>query len=86
MRVLSALIPQKVGKGAKTLTVKLRTSVPSTLTVGSHHLKVGTKLTTVKIPLPAKPKVGLVRVGFKLAPRDKSVKGAVTGKISVVRT
>ncbi len=86
LRVLGLSVPQRVRKGAKTVTITLRTSSAARLTVGRKHLSVRTRSTKITLSLPAKPAVGLVKVPFTLSPTSRSVTGKVRGSVWVVRT
>jgi hypothetical protein len=86
LRVVEVRVPPRVARGARTVTVRVRTSAPSTLRAAGRRLLVGTRLTTLRIPLPSRPAIGVVRVPFQLSARSRSVTGVVTGSVSVVRT
>ena len=61
LRLLRLQTPSHVGPRAHTLAIGLATSVPATLRVGSHHYSVGPHSRTVRIPLPARPKIGIIQ-------------------------
>jgi len=86
LRVVRLSVPQRVKKGAKTVTITLRTSATSKLTVGRRHYTVRTRTTRITLSLPAKPAVGLVKVPFTLSPTSRSVSGKIRGSVWVVRT
>ena len=86
LRVLTLSVPQRVNKGAKTVTITLRTSATSKLVVGRKHYTVRTRSTKITLSLPAKPAVGLVKVPFTLSPSSRSVTGKIRGSVWVVRT
>ena len=86
LRVTSLSVPQRVKKGANTVTITLRTSSTSKLVVGRKHYTVRTRSTRITLSLPAKPAVGLVKVPFTLSPRSRSVTGKIRGSVWVVRT
>jgi hypothetical protein len=58
----------------------------SKLTVGHRHYTVRTRSTKIKLSLPSKPVVGLVKVPFTLSPSSRSVTGRIRGSVWVVRT
>jgi hypothetical protein len=67
------------------VTIKLRTSDRAILTAGGRRYAVRTRTTNLKIRLPKRPSVGVLKVGFKLAAASRSVKGTVKGTIAVFR-
>ena len=54
--------PAHVGPRAHTLAITLATTVPATLRVGKHRYRVGPHSRTVRIPLPARPKTGILQL------------------------
>ncbi len=70
----------------RTVTIRISASAASTLRAAGRGFRVGSRRTTLRIPLPARPRVGLLRVPFRLAATDRAVRGTVTGTLSVVRT
>ena len=86
LRLVSLRVPAKVRARTRTVTIRISASAASTLRAAGRGFRVGSRRTTLRIPLPARPRVGLLRVPFRLAATDRAVRGTVTGTLSVVRT
>lgn len=65
---LQALRAPSVAKGARRVTVSVKTNVPATLRAGGRSARVGSKVRRVRIALPSAPAIGLVRVPVRLTP------------------
>ena len=86
LRLVRLRVPPKVATRARAVTVSMSASAASTLAAAGRRLRVGTTPTTLRIPLPARPRIGVVRVPFRLTARDRAVRGTVRGTLTVVRT
>ena len=86
LRLVSLRVPAKVSARTRTVTIRISASAASTLRAAGRGFRVSSRRTTLRIPLPARPRVGLLRVRFRLAATDRAVRGTVTGTLSVVRT
>jgi hypothetical protein len=69
LRLLRLQTPANVGPRAGEVAIGLATSVPATLHVGSHSYRVGPHARTVKIPLPRRPKIGILQISIKISTR-----------------
>ena len=54
--------PARVKPGARTVAVKLGTTVPATVRAGGRSLRAGKKTRTLRLALPSRPKTGLVKL------------------------
>jgi hypothetical protein len=54
--------PERVSPKAKTMKITVATSTPATLRVGARRFAVRTRSRQLAIPLPAKPKTGILKV------------------------
>ena len=61
LRLVRLRTPAHVGPRARTLAIGLATSVPATVRVGSHRYRVGPHSRTLRIPLPARPEIGILQ-------------------------
>ncbi len=86
LRLLSASVPLRVPRGARSVEVRLRASARAVLTVAGRRFRIGAKGARVKVPLPRRPAVGVLKVPFRLAARGRGVVGTVRGTFSVVRS
>jgi hypothetical protein len=86
LRIVSLQMPLKVGKDARTMNVRIRSSAPATLTAEGRHYRLRTRATTLTVRLPRRPAVGVVNVRFKLSPRTHAASGTIRGTFAVART
>ena len=86
LRILSLGVPLKVGRNARSLKVRIRPSAPATLTASGRRYRLRPRRTTLTIRLPSRPRIGIVSVRFRLAPRGGAAQRTVRGTFSVVRT
>jgi hypothetical protein len=69
LRLVRLRTPAHVGRRAHKVAIGLATSVPATLHVGSHSYRVGPHARTVRIPLPRRPKIGILQLSLKVSTR-----------------
>jgi hypothetical protein len=55
-------VPDRVRARASSLPVSLATTVPATVRVGSRSFAVGARTRKLRIPLPSRPKTGILRL------------------------
>jgi hypothetical protein len=85
LRIVSLRVPERVGRTASTMRVRIRTSAPATLAAGGRRYRLGRSARTVVVRLPRRPAVGVLNVPFRITPRGGTASGRVTGKFSVAR-
>jgi hypothetical protein len=86
LRIVGLSVPVRVGKKARSVTIRIRPSAPATLTAARKRYRVPAKRTKVTIRLPKKPKVGVLSIPFRLSARGGSATGTVRGKFAVLRS
>jgi hypothetical protein len=86
LRLVELRVPARVGTPARTVRVTARASAASTLRAAGRRFRVGTRRTVLRVPLRSRPRVGIVRIPFRLVATERGVKGMVRGTLSVVRT
>ncbi len=86
LRLESVQVPRRVGRGARSMRVRIRTSAPATLVAGGRRYRLGRAASTVVVKLPRRPAVGILSVAFRIAPRGAGASGTVTGRFSTART
>jgi hypothetical protein len=76
VRTLSA--PDRVRRGARTVPVRVATSLPASLRAGGRTFRVGPVARTLAVPLPARPVSGVLRVALRVAvPGQRPLAGRV---------
>jgi hypothetical protein len=74
-----------VAKGAHSMKVTVKTTVPATLRAGGKRFSVGSRAKRLTIPLPRKPGTGILKL--KLSVTAKGVKQrALRQLITVLRS
>jgi hypothetical protein len=86
LRIVSLQMPLEVGKDARTMKVRIRSSAPATLTAGGRHYPLRARATRLTVRLPRRPAVGVVNVRFNLSPRTHAASGTIRGTFAVART
>ncbi len=61
--------PDRVTRRTKRITVRIAATTPSRARIGGRTVRVGTKTRKVRVPLPRRPKSGLLKVAVKVTAR-----------------
>ncbi len=73
--------PAHVAKGARSVKVTVRTTIPATLSVGGRHFAVGAKAKRLTIPLPRKPGTGVLKLKLSFTakgPKQRVLRQLIT--------
>jgi hypothetical protein len=85
LRLLALEAPPHVRRGARSVALAVRVSAPATLRAGGRRVRLGTAATRVRLPLPARPKRGLLRLSYVVRARGGDARGTIKGGLVVLR-
>ena len=85
LHVVSLQLPRRVKRQARSVRVRIRTSAPATIVIGTHRYSLGRSARTITVTLPRRPVVGIVSVAYRISPRGADASGTVKGRFTVAR-
>ena len=68
--LLALAAPERVGAAATVVRVRVATTVAAVLRIRGHRFAVGTRSRVLRLPLPARPYSGVLRVAVSVSARD----------------
>ena len=81
LRLETLTAPRRVKRGARTIALRVKTSIAATLRAGGRRHRVGPRARRIVVRLPRRPAVGLLRVPVTLRARG----GRIATELTVVR-
>lgn len=86
LRIVGLKVPVRVGRKARTVTIRIRPSAPAKLISAGKRYRVPAKRTKIALRLPKRPKVGVLNIPFRLSARGGRATGTVRGRFTVLRS
>lgn len=85
LQVTQLKAPERVRAGARAFVLKIAASGPARLVAGGRSFRIGKNVRSIEIPLPRRPKRGLLEIPFELTPRNRAFRGKVRANIAFIR-
>ena len=70
LRLLALAAPDRVRPGATVVGVRVATTAAAVLRIRGHRFAVGTRARVLRLPLPARPRSGVLRIAVSVSARD----------------
>ena len=80
LQIKTLRAPERLGVGARSIKVRIATSVPAMLRAGGRRFRLDTSTRTVRIPLPGRSRPGVVRLRLAIAakgPRQPTLRETI---------
>jgi hypothetical protein len=83
---LDALVaPDRVRPAARSVAVRVRASAPARFRVAGRSFALGTTARRIVVPLPRRPRIGVLTIPYRLTAAAPGVRGTVRGTFQVPR-